>query len=99
MGNQPLRWFVAETLDDPPVEASVDGDILGECIGHRGFLLYLLRSYLGLILRGVVKQVKRRRYDATNRQARSAHTRRRILDAARELILEGGYRATTLAAI
>ena len=50
-------------------------------------------------MRGVAKQVKRRRYDATNRQARSVQTRRRILDAARELILEGGYRATTLAAI
>jgi AcrR family transcriptional regulator len=50
-------------------------------------------------MRGVTKQVKRRRYDATNRQARSAQTRRRILDAARGLILESGYRATTLAAI
>jgi AcrR family transcriptional regulator len=50
-------------------------------------------------MRGVAKQVKRRRYDATNRQARSAQTRQRILDAARELILEGGYRATTLPAI
>ena len=50
-------------------------------------------------MRGVAKQVKRRRYDATTRQARSAETRRGILDAARELILEGGYRATTLAAI
>jgi AcrR family transcriptional regulator len=43
--------------------------------------------------------VKPRRYDATTRQARSAATRQRIVDAARQLILEGGYRATTIAAI
>jgi AcrR family transcriptional regulator len=43
--------------------------------------------------------VKRRRYDARSRQERSAQTRRRILDAARELILEHGYRATTVAAV
>ncbi len=47
----------------------------------------------------VAKEVKRRPYDATKRQARSAETRRRILDVARELILEVGYRATTMAAI
>jgi AcrR family transcriptional regulator len=42
---------------------------------------------------------RRRQYDATNRQTRSAATRQRIIDAARELILDGGYRATTIAAI
>jgi AcrR family transcriptional regulator len=44
--------------------------------------------------------VKRpRRYDATTRQTRSAATRQRIVDAARDLILEAGYRATTISAI
>jgi AcrR family transcriptional regulator len=43
--------------------------------------------------------VKRRTYDATARQTQSAATRQRIVDAARELILERGYRATTIAAI
>ena len=45
-------------------------------------------------------QVKgQRRYDATRRRVRSAGTRRRILEAARALILERGYRATTIAAV
>lgn len=47
----------------------------------------------------MAKEVKRRRYDAAKRQARSAETRQRILDAAREQFLEGGYRATTIATI
>jgi AcrR family transcriptional regulator len=42
---------------------------------------------------------KARAYDATTRRARSAETRARILDAARALILERGYRATTVAAV
>jgi AcrR family transcriptional regulator len=47
----------------------------------------------------VTKDVKRRSYDTTIRQSRSAVTRQRIVDAARALILERGYRATTIAAI
>ena len=47
----------------------------------------------------VPKKVKRRRYDASGRRATSAATRQRILDAARDLILDKGYRATTVAAI
>jgi len=47
----------------------------------------------------MAKEVKRRAYDATKRRVRSAETRRRILDAARDLLLDGGYRATTIAAI
>src|SRR5215831_3603483 len=38
----------------------------------------------------------KRPYDASKRQERSAHTRRRMLDAARDLLLEQGYAATTL---
>lgn len=45
----------------------------------------------------VARDVKRRTYDATGRQAQSAETRQRILGAARALILEKGYRATTIA--
>ena len=47
----------------------------------------------------VAKEVKRRHYDATKRRTRSAETRRRVLDAAQDLLLDGGYRATTVAAI
>ena len=43
--------------------------------------------------------VKRRTYDATRRQAQSAETKQRILDAARDLILENGYRATRISGI
>ena len=49
------------------------------------------------------RQVKstptRRRYDATRRQAAALETRRAIATAARELFLERGYTATTMAAI
>jgi AcrR family transcriptional regulator len=44
-------------------------------------------------------QVNRRGYDGSQRQAASAQTKRRIIDAARELILANGYRATKIAAI
>jgi AcrR family transcriptional regulator len=44
-------------------------------------------------------KVKRRSYDASSRQSRSAETRRRILDSARSLILAKGYRAATIAAV
>jgi AcrR family transcriptional regulator len=43
--------------------------------------------------------VKPRRYDGSTRQTRSAATRQRIVDAARSLMLDRGYRATTIAAI
>jgi AcrR family transcriptional regulator len=43
--------------------------------------------------------VKRRAYDAAGRQAASRATRQRIVDAARTLFLERGYRKTTIAAI
>jgi AcrR family transcriptional regulator len=41
----------------------------------------------------------KRSYQSARRQGHSAETRRRILDAARHLIIEAGYRATTIAAI
>ena len=43
--------------------------------------------------------VNKRTYDATTRRARSAATRQLIIDSARELIVERGYRATTISAI
>jgi hypothetical protein len=43
--------------------------------------------------------VKRRTYDATARRAQSAGTRQRIVDTALALLLERGYRATTVAAV
>ena len=51
----------------------------------------------------VSKEVKarpgKRRYDATRPQAAALETRRAITGAARELFLERGYIATTIAAI
>lgn len=41
----------------------------------------------------------KRTYDASGRRAESAETRRRILDAARALVIDQGYRATTIAAV
>jgi AcrR family transcriptional regulator len=43
--------------------------------------------------------VKRRPYNATNRQASSLETKRRIMAAARETIIERGYRGATVARI
>ncbi len=45
------------------------------------------------------ENVKPRAYDVTMRQTQSAATRQRIVEAARALILERGYRATTIGAI
>jgi AcrR family transcriptional regulator len=41
----------------------------------------------------------KRRYDSSGRQAQARRTRETILDAARRQFLEGGYAATTIAAI
>lgn len=43
--------------------------------------------------------VKGRAYDSSSRRAQSARTRQRIVEAARGLLLEKGYRATTVAAV
>jgi AcrR family transcriptional regulator len=45
------------------------------------------------------RSVKGRRYDASGRQARSAATRQRVIDAARDHFVRRGYRATTIAAV
>jgi len=45
------------------------------------------------------ESVKKRSYEARGRRAASAATRQRIVDAARELMLSTGYRATTVAAV
>jgi AcrR family transcriptional regulator len=45
------------------------------------------------------EEVKRRTYASAGRQAKSAQTRQRIVDAARQQILSVGYRATTIAAV
>jgi AcrR family transcriptional regulator len=48
---------------------------------------------------GSEPEVKGRRYDGRRRREESLRTRGRILDAAEDLMLESGYRATTIAAI
>lgn len=45
----------------------------------------------------VVKEVKGRHYDNAGRQTQSDETRQRIVEAARHLMVERGYRATTIA--
>src|ERR1700736_4429426 len=45
------------------------------------------------------KEVKRRVYDSRRRREQSSDTKRRILEAARVLMLGNGYRATTIAAV
>jgi AcrR family transcriptional regulator len=47
----------------------------------------------------VVGEGVKRNYDVTGRQARSAETKQRIIQAARDLILADGYRSTTVAAV
>jgi AcrR family transcriptional regulator len=47
----------------------------------------------------LVKEVKGRVYDNAARQTQSAETRQRVLNAAHQLIAEGGYRKTTVADI
>ena len=47
----------------------------------------------------VPNEVKGRTYDNEARQTQSEETRQRVLDAARDLIVERGYRAATVAAI
>jgi AcrR family transcriptional regulator len=47
---------------------------------------------------GMGRTVKRN-YDGSGRRASSARTRQRILDAARDLVVETGYRAATISAI
>ncbi|HZC52630.1 MAG TPA: helix-turn-helix domain-containing protein [Mycobacterium sp.] len=47
----------------------------------------------------MAEDVKTRRYDSSRRQERSRATRRRIVEAARELFVERGYPATSVEAI
>jgi AcrR family transcriptional regulator len=47
----------------------------------------------------MTRHVKRRGYDNSRRRARSIEKRQRIIDAARELIVEHGYHFTTIADI
>ncbi len=47
----------------------------------------------------VAREVKGRTYDNAGRQTQSQETRQRIIRAAREIIVERGYRSTTIAAI
>ena len=47
----------------------------------------------------MTEHVKRRSYDGSRRRAQSEDTRRRILAAARELLIDSGYESTKVAAI
>ena len=50
-------------------------------------------------MEAVAREVKGRSYDNAGRETQSGETRQRIVDAARGLIVERGYRATTIAAV
>ncbi|CAN5234033.1 TetR/AcrR family transcriptional regulator [soil metagenome] len=50
-------------------------------------------------MEAVPRKVKSRPYDNAGRQTQSEETRQRIIEAARELMVERGYRATTVARI
>ncbi len=97
MHDQAGCGFRAERVDDPFVERTIDRDVLREGI-HQLISSYFTPNVLRIKLIAVPKPVKRS-YDAAGRRAQSAETRQRIVDAARTLILERGYRATTIAAI
>src|ERR1700730_3036740 len=34
VGDESLRWLVADAIGDALVEGGVDGNVLGECVGH-----------------------------------------------------------------
>ncbi len=50
-------------------------------------------------MEAVAREVKGRSYDNAGRETQSEETRQRIVEAARELMVERGYRATTIAAV
>jgi len=92
--DQALRWVVTEPLHDASVEGGIDRHVLRECIGHGEGLRDLIRSSIGAILSPMVREVKGHAYDASLRRERSAERRQRIVDSARDLMIERGYRAT-----
>jgi AcrR family transcriptional regulator len=98
MHDEARRGFGTERIGDPLVERAVDRNVLRERI-HQLISKYFNPNIYRTKVIAMAKPVKRRPYDAVGRQAQSAGTRQRIIDAARALILERGYRATTIAAI
>src|SRR5665811_1247168 len=60
---------------------------------------YLIRSGIGVIVRHMAREVKGHDYDASLRRERSGVRRQRIVDAARDLMIEHGYRATKVSAV
>ena len=99
VSDQALRRGVTQSFHDALVEGSIDRHILGERIGHSGCLRDLIRSGLGVILSHMVREVNGHEYDASLRRERSAARRQRIVDSARDLMVEHGYRATKVSDI
>lgn len=97
--DEPFGRLGAEALGDAGVERGIDRHILGEGERHDSFSSALIRMIFGYNIAAMADTVKPRPYDASARRARSTETRQRIVDAARALLLERGYRATTVAAI
>jgi len=97
--DQALGRGVTQSLHDALIQSSIDGHILRERIGHGESLRDLIRSNIGAILSHMVREVKGHEYDASLRRERSAERRQRIVDSARDLIIERGYRATRVSDI
>jgi len=99
VGDEPLWCLITHGVGDALVERRVERNVLGERVGHAGGLLALIRILFGWIMGRMGPEVKGRSYDTAGREAQSAETRQRIVEAARDLVLERGYRATTIAAV
>jgi AcrR family transcriptional regulator len=99
VSDQALGRGVTQSFHDALVEGSIDRHVLGERIGHNGWLRDLIRSCIGAILSHMVQEVKGQRYDASLRRERSAARRQQIVDSARDLMIDRGYRATKVSDI
>ena len=98
MHDQPGRRLVAEPVHDAVMQRLIDRHILGERIRHDR-LPQIDTMLLRIKVEPMDSRVNKRTYNATTRRAQSAATRQRIIDRARDLIVERGYRATTISAI
>lgn len=99
------QWFGAELVDDALVEISIDRHLLDVGVDH--VHSKFVRMTIGSILvsfRAMSEEVKapgagKRPYDGTRRRLKAEATRRAVLEAARELFVQQGYTATTIADI
>jgi AcrR family transcriptional regulator len=99
VGDQALGRGVTQPIHDALVELRIDRYVLRERVGHGWCLRDLIRIDIGAILSFMVREVKGHRYDGSLRRERSGERRQRIVEAARDLMIERGYRATKVSDI